>query len=229
MAAAPEESSLPAAEPARPGFLGYLLALVLLLVGAGAFVSALMPATQEVRDAVEALQRVVLPSDGRIEVTFDAAGPIRLYDEQVSVINGRTIVAEGRYEGGPPALGLNADTVIEPQPVRFSEDSERTSVLYRVGAYAGESLARYDVPQAGTYTLRFAEETPTGPRVLAFGHVPVELFKSGFFGVYGGAVTFGLCFSAAVMIALITWARRNPPSHLRRSPRGRVLHESSQA
>ncbi|MEM1098489.1 MAG: hypothetical protein AAGH92_06825 [Planctomycetota bacterium] len=198
-----------------PGRKGYLLALVLLVVGGGAFVSTLMPATQEVREAVDGLQRIEVSASAALEVRFDAAGQVRLYDEQVSVIDGRTIVAEGRFASAAPTLMSSTGEVIEPQPIRFSEESERTSVLYRVGPYAGESLASYEVPAAGRYALRFEDDMPAGPRVLAFGRVPVELFKTGFAGVYGGAVALGLCFSAAVMIALITWARRNPPSHLR--------------
>lgn len=223
MAHAPQEPPVSHASVPRPGLWGYLLALVLLVVGFGVFVSALMPASREVRDAVHALQRIALPASVPIEVTFDQAGPVRLYDEQVSVIAGQTITADGRFAGAAPSLVSADGTAVEPRAIRFSEDSERTSILYRVGPYAGESLATYTIPSAGRYALRFEGDVPTGPRVLCFGHVPVELLKSGLFGVNGGAVTLGLCCSASVMIALITWARRNPPDHLRRSPRGRVL------
>ncbi|MEM8783136.1 MAG: hypothetical protein AAGE65_09810 [Planctomycetota bacterium] len=200
---------------ASPGRFGYALALVLLLVGFGAFVSALLPATREVRDAVEALQRVMLPASPGLEVTFASPGVVRVYDEQVSLVAGRTVTATGRYEDAAPALVAPDGTPVEAEPIRFSEDSDRTSVLYRVGPYVGESLAQYDLPVAGTYTLRWDGRSPSDARVLAFGQVPVELLKSGFFGVHGGAVACGLCFTAAVMIGLITWARRHPPSRSR--------------
>jgi hypothetical protein len=101
-------------------------------------------------------------------------------------------------------------------------------MVYRVGPYVGDSIASYRLPEAGTYVISLPDDAeeinaddrpaaPPDPLVFAVGHVPVELLKSGFFGVYGGAVTLGLCFSAAVILGLITWARRHPPAHLRQS------------
>ena len=199
-----------------PGPLGYLLAIILLIVGGGAFLSAVLPASRDVRDAVEQLQRVVLPEQTTLR--FDQTGNVTLYHERVSVISGKTYTSPdqaGRY-AGPPLLLRNRQTqsTLEPEPLSPITGQATSTILYRVGPYVGESLASFNIPAPGTYELVAADDQDAAigqPTVFAVGHVPVELLKSGFLGVYGGAVTLGLCFSAAVMIALVTWARRNPP------------------
>lgn len=205
-------SSEPTVSPKRPGLLGYALAAGLLLIGAGAFLSALLPASREVRDAIENLQRVVLPA--QTELTFAESGVVTLYHERASVIDNKPIGDGTTYAGPILHLRCVADgSRIEPEPTNPTTGSETTRVVYRLDTFAGDSLASYTIPEAGVYTIVPAVEAalPETPTVIAAGHVPVELSRSGYSGVYGGAVTLGLCFSAAVMVALVTWARRNPP------------------
>ncbi len=222
-------------EAPRPSRRGYWAALALLVVGVAVFFSTLLPARQAVHDAVTSLQRGVL--NGETPVVFEAERPgvFTLYYEKRSVVSGRPVSSPLLWDGLPlvviaeEARGLPQGERVEPR-VWSGTGTETGRAIYRVGPFVGESLYTVEVPAPGTYRVEpddellaiLEAEQPRQasfdqPRVVAVGNVPVELLKSGLSGVYGGAVVLGLAFTAAVVVALITWARRHPVDTSRRS------------
>lgn len=207
----------------RAGRGGYLVALGLLAVGFAIFAAAVVPASREVAVAVEGLDRFVARGPGPVGVfEVDAPGRTRIGYESITRVEGEAFATEITWE---PVLGLTGpggEEVPLVEPNGDPEDPDNSTIVYRVDGRAGHTLAVADLPAAGRYELRVVEvglagdafaET-IGPaterrRVLAVGNVPAGLLKDGLLGVYGAAVAMGLLGCIAILVALITWARRH--------------------
>ncbi len=220
----------------KPSRAGYAAAAVLLVVGFSVFAGTVLPARRAVRDAVFELQRVVVPGDATFRAV--APGPVTLYYEKRSEVaadhhaNDHADAPKTRFETpmrwDAPALravaadveGTEPGTAVELRPWAGT-GSESSSLVYHVPPYVGESLGTLDLPGPGTYRLALAQPWPpevdetAAPaathehrRVVAVGHVPFDLVKSGLFGIYGAAVVMGLTAVLALVLAALTWARR---------------------
>ena len=209
----------------KPGRGGYLVAAALLLAGLAVFAAAVLPATRAVEASVEGMQRVVLEGEGSGATFFvKEPGRVLIHFEPISLVDGVEHRSEPTWE---PELELRklrglSGVVGGSEAVAAPLEPTASTVVYRVGRFAGHSLVEVDLPEAGGYALVVRDlgmagdvaRGTIGPaqaekRVLAIGNVPVERLKDGFLGVYGGAVVMGLLGCVAILVALITWARRH--------------------
>ena len=208
--------------------LGYVLPFLIIAVGLAAFLTPLLSRNAQMDGRIASFQRVRIPGTAAVDLP---AGPITVFYEKRSILNGERLATAMTFP--PTQLRLTAP---DGAPVELTTSTQ--TVIYNRPPYHAHSVAYGTLPAAGTYTLE-AEPAPAPaaadaqpeevaeaagptldeqPRVLALGQLPVtNLLKGGLTGIYGGAVVLGIAFTAATVLFLVTYVRRNPAT---RDPRG---------
>jgi hypothetical protein len=194
------DSSSPIAVHAGPSRKWYLLAVALIVAGAGLFLWATSRANERFIEVFANMQRVVMP--GEHTLTLDEPGQYEVYYERRSEIDGRSFETAKQ----PPPLKLSVQRqggdAIKVEPAKELG-------VYDRGKYQGTGVWRFSIEHAGQYVLTGtyeadARRTPTIALAIDNGQL-----KATYQQVMGLPFTVaGLFGVAALLIVLITFAAR---------------------
>lgn len=192
--------------PQRPGAAWYLLGLVLLVGGAGAFIFSLSVDQQRITERIDAMARITLPEGGA--VALDAPGEYALFyegpaDRDAERIAYAELLDPALVIRPVSATGTDVDAprdrvLIEVKPVEAVE-------AYPRDGRNGMSIARFEAPEAGRY--RITGRLAPGDHaesIIAVGQLNLRDVMGRWDGVFGGAVAATLGFTGGSVILILT-------------------------
>jgi hypothetical protein len=174
-----------------PGRRGYLVALLLALIGASAaaiFLLARLPSLDE------GLVRMVAPGEMAMELH---PGRYTIFHEYRSVVDGRLFQSDD-VSGLRVAVSAAAGKAIAL--------TGAMEARYSLNGHAGVSVAAFDVDTPGRYTLSAAYRDKQGPEaVLAVGEGVIGKI----FGLVLGTIAIGLAgIGGGIAVAAVTYVKR---------------------
>lgn len=169
-----------------PSIAGYVLAVLLAIIGIAAGIALIVSGIRTYIDNVEGFERVEVP--GSEPITLDDDGGYSIYFEDPS----------GAYQVVRPTVTVRAADGGDAVPLAAYE----SDVSYDVSGHEGRGIYTFSVDESGTYTV-----TGDGPRgTLAVGRGIGARFAG---AVVAGVATLLLAPVLGAVLALVTFLRRS--------------------
>jgi hypothetical protein len=187
----------------RPGKIGYLIALLILLLGCGGSGYLLYDG---ITSLTEELTRVVVPSESSI--ALDKAGTWTVFHESPSILDGRTFNAPFPDGATVTLVGEGGDEVPMSAPVG--------NFNYDFAGRSGVAIGRLEVDQPGTYELRveYPAGAPSDETVLALGHEKGKATTKTVLGIAGILVSG---FVAMIIFLIVVIMRSRSKNRLQQA------------
>lgn len=188
--------------PVHPGRTGYVVALVLLLIGIIGAVALIALFIFSLSGIGDDLERMVGP--GTEQMVFSESGNYTIYYENESVVDGQHYSSQVITRN----LDVQVTRVADNTPIMVHRQSGWRN--YRVDDYAGWSIRSFEVDVPGTYeiTATYVDGSEEPQFVLAIGRGVLRQIVTSIGAFLGAGIVFCLFTLIAIAIAGITLLRR---------------------